>query len=171
MLDALGDRVERLPVASQLVGLTDVHKTIYDYEIAKNMALIEADYADQLSAEMTDGIARGRAISEAQYEDALGVKASAEAFFENLFNDYDAIIAPSATGEALPLAANSTGDAIYCTIWTLAGLPCLTLPLLVGENGLPIGVQLIGGAEEDDRLLRAAGWMQTALAGAAEEES
>ena len=47
---------------------------------------------------------------------------------------------------------------------SLAGLPALTLPLLVGENDLPIGVQLIGGAEEDDRLMRTAAWVQSALA-------
>ncbi len=170
VLAGLGDRVERFPAAPQLAGLTDVHKTIYDYEIARNMSLIEADYADQLSAEMTEGIARGRAISEAQYEDAMAVKASADAFFTAHFNDFDAVFAPAATGEALPLSAGNTGDAIFCTIWTLAGLPCLTIPLLVGENGLPIGVQLIGGVEEDDRLLRTATWVQNRLAGAAQEQ-
>ncbi|MEP0146418.1 MAG: amidase, partial [Tateyamaria sp.] len=48
------------------------------------------------------------------------------------------------------------------------GLPCVTLPLLVGETGLPMGVQLIGPAEKDDRLLRTARWLQTHLAEAAE---
>jgi len=38
------------------------------------------------------------------------------------------------------------------------------LPMLVGETGLPIGVQLIGPAEKDDRLLRTARWLQTHLA-------
>lgn len=49
------------------------------------------------------------------------------------------------------------------TVWTAAGLPCITLPLLVGENGLPVGVQLIGGAEEDDRLMRTANWLLSYL--------
>lgn len=162
--DALGGRVERFPAAPQLASLTDVHKVIYDYEIAKNMALIEADYADDLSEEMTEAITRGRAISDAQYNDALAVKDSADSFFVAHFNDFDAIIAPAASGEALPLSANSTGDAVHCLIWTLAGLPSLSVPLLVGANGLPVGVQLIAGREEDDRLLRTASWMQTALA-------
>jgi Asp-tRNA(Asn)/Glu-tRNA(Gln) amidotransferase A subunit family amidase len=62
------------------------------------------------------------------------------------------------------LSEQGTGDPVFCTLWTLAGLPSITLPLLVGENGLPIGVQLIGPAEKDDRLLRTAGWLQTRLA-------
>ena len=163
VIDVLGDRVTRVPAAPQLVALTAVHKTIYDYEIARNVAPIAADHADRLSPEMTDAIERGRAISDDAYREALDVKASGEAFFAKHFEDFDATLSPAATGEAIPLAQGNTGDAIYCTIWTLAGLPCLTLPLLVGGNGLPIGVQLIGAAEKDDRLLRTARWMQNEL--------
>ncbi|MGR3342933.1 MAG: amidase family protein, partial [Paracoccaceae bacterium] len=77
---------------------------------------------------------------------------------ELFFKDYDAVIAPSAVGEA-PLFDDGTGDPVFCSIWTLCGLPTLNLPLLVGENDLPVGVQLIGAAEEDDRLLRTASWL------------
>ncbi|WP_299852545.1 amidase [uncultured Roseovarius sp.] len=164
VIDALGARVERFPAAPQLAELVGVHKTIYDYEIARQMAPINTEHGNRVSPEMREAISRGHAISDGQYQDALGVKASADAFFTGHFNDFDAIMAPSASGEALPLSDGSTGDAVYCTIWTLAGLPCLTLPLLVGDSGLPIGVQLIGGVEEDDRLMRTAAWVQRALA-------
>jgi Asp-tRNA(Asn)/Glu-tRNA(Gln) amidotransferase A subunit family amidase len=118
---------------------------------------------DQISDTLKTIITRARKITQTEYEDALAVKASAEAFFANFFVDYDAIIAPSAAGEA-PMFSEGTGDPIFCTLWTLAGLPCVTLPILVGENGLPIGVQLIGPAEKDDRLLRTARWLQKYLA-------
>lgn len=170
VLDVLGDRVERFPAAPQLVGLADVHKTIYDFEIARNMQEISADHADRLGPEMRAALARAAVISDAQYQEALEIKASAEAFFVDHFNDFDAILSPSASGQALPLAAGNTGDAVYCTIWTLAGLPCLTLPVLVGANDLPIGVQLIGAGEQDDRLMRTAVWMQGALARSAARE-
>lgn len=170
VLDALGDRVERFPAAPQLVGLTDVHKVIYDYEIAENMQDIARDYGGTLSQEMRAALERGTAISRAQYCEAIEIKASAEAFFVDHFNDFDAILAPSASGQALPLSAGNTGDAVYCTIWTLAGLPCLTLPVLVGADELPIGVQLIGAREQDDRLMRTAAWMQVALTGSAARE-
>jgi Asp-tRNA(Asn)/Glu-tRNA(Gln) amidotransferase A subunit family amidase len=51
---------------------------------------------------------------------------------------------------------NSTGDPAFCTLWTLTGLPALSLPLLAGENGLPLGVQLVGPPGRDGRLLRTA---------------
>jgi Asp-tRNA(Asn)/Glu-tRNA(Gln) amidotransferase A subunit family amidase len=43
-------------------------------------------------------------------------------------------------------------------------LPALSLPLLHGPNGLPMGVQLVTGAGDDARLLRLARWTQTILA-------
>lgn len=164
VIEALGGSVERFEIAPQLAGLTDVHKTIYDFELAREMERLVAEHPDAISPEMCASVARGLAIGLAEYEDALAVSETANAFFTEHFNDFDAIMAPSASGEALPLSAGNTGDAIYCTIWTLAGLPCLTLPLLVGAAGLPIGVQLIGGTEEDDRLMRTAAWMLRALA-------
>ena len=168
VIEALGPRVERFSTATQLAELVTVHKTIYDYEISRQMAQVEVEHGDRLSVEMRATVARGLAISDRVYEDALEVKSSANEFFSSHFNDFDAIMAPSGCGEALPLTDGSTGDATYCTIWTLAGLPCLTMPLLVGATGLPIGVQLIGAAEEDDRLMRTASWMLRALN--AEEE-
>ncbi|MFV2091874.1 MAG: amidase family protein, partial [Hyphomicrobiales bacterium] len=104
----------------------------------------------------------GRKISAAHYEDSVEVMTSATGFFEEFFNDYDAVITPSAAGQA-PKFADGTGDPVFCTIWTLAGLPTVNLPLLVAQGGLPIGVQLVGAAQEDDRLLRTANWMLNRL--------
>ena len=132
--------------------------TIHEYEICQHLGNEFAQHWDKVSSTLQPIIERGRTISAEQYGDALGMMASACEFFEAFYNDYDAIIAPSAPGEA-PKFGGGTGDPIFSTIWTLAGLPCLTLPLLVGENELPIGVQLIGAAEEDDRLLRTASWL------------
>lgn len=162
VMEGLGARVERFPTAPQLDDLIAVQLIIHEYEFCKHLADVIDAHWDQLSPTLQPVVERGRKISKDQYEDAMAVKASADAFFVEHFNDFDAILAPSATGEA-PLIGNSTGDPIFCTIWTLAGLPSVTLPLLVGENDLPVGVQLIGAIEEDDRLLRTANWVQTTL--------
>ena len=164
VIEALGPRVERLPVADTLTGLIEVHLTIHEFEFCQHLAPTIDNRWDDLSDSLKPVIERGRAISRAQYEDAMSVKASAEAFFEKHFLDFDAIISPSATGEAPLIASGGTGDPVFCRIPSLAGLPSLTLPLLVGNNGLPVGVQLIGGIEEDDRLFRTAAWLQRTLA-------
>ena len=163
VLDLLGSQVSRMTAADTLSNLVAVQARIHEYEICQHLAATFDAHWDDLSDTLKPIVTRGRQISKAEYEDALSVKASAEEFFANLFTEFDAIIAPAAAGEA-PLFGQGTGDPIFCTLWTLAGLPCVTLPLLVGANDLPIGVQLIGPAEKDDRLLRTARWLQMQLA-------
>jgi len=163
VIEILGPSVERMAAADTLSDLVAVQATIHEYEIAQHQAEVFETHWDQISDTLRPVITRARMITKTQYDDALAVKTSAEGFFRAFFMDYDAIIAPSAAGEA-PTFGNGTGDPIFCTLWTLAGLPCISLPMLVGETGLPIGVQLIGPAEKDDRLLRTARWLQTHLA-------
>lgn len=158
VLGALDGRVERLPVPSAFHSLVEVQRTIHEYEICMHLKNEFDNHWDQISDTLKPVIEHGRTISETQYEDAMGTMAAADEFFASFFNDYDAIITPSATGEA-PKLGNGTGDPVFCTLWTLAGLPAINLPLLMGSNQLPIGVQLVGAAEEDDRLLRTASWV------------
>lgn len=166
VMEILGKRVTRMDPANQLGELVAVQARIHEYEIARHQADVFENHWGQISDTLKPIITRARQISTAEYEDALAVKASAEAFFEDFFTEYDAIIAPAAAGEA-PRFGDGTGDPIFCTLWTLAGLPCVTLPLLVGDTGLPVGVQLIGPAHKDDRLLRTARWLQNHIAAAA----
>ncbi|MGD9293897.1 MAG: amidase [Roseobacter sp.] len=166
VMEILGERVSRMDPADQLGELVAVQARIHEYEIAQHQADVFDTHWDLISDTLKPVITRARQIGRAEYEDALAVKTSAEKFFADFFTEFDAIIAPSAAGEA-PRFGGGTGDPIFCTLWTLAGLPCITLPLLVGETGLPIGVQLIGPAHKDDRLLRTARWCQNTLAASA----
>jgi Asp-tRNA(Asn)/Glu-tRNA(Gln) amidotransferase A subunit family amidase len=45
---------------------------------------------------------------------------------------------------------------VFCTFWTLTGLPALNVPVLTGAGGLPLGLQVIGERGRDERLLRTA---------------
>jgi Asp-tRNA(Asn)/Glu-tRNA(Gln) amidotransferase A subunit family amidase len=42
--------------------------------------------------------------------------------------------------------------------------PCVSIPVLHGPHGLPIGLQVVGGRHADDALLRTCGWLMAALA-------
>ena len=163
VLDLLGPRLTSMSAADTLANLVAVQARIHEYEICKHQAEVFDAHFEDLSQELQPIVVRGRQISEAEYTDALAVKDSAQTFFDELFVEFDAIIAPSAAGEA-PKFGAGTGDPIFCTLWTLAGLPSISLPLLVGDTNLPIGVQLIGPIEKDDRLLRTARWLQLHLA-------
>jgi len=165
LISGLGPRVERLPPTPQMTDLVAVQATIHEYEINFHLGRAFENHWDLISNTVQPVIERARKISIAQYEDALEAKRSYEVSIAEHFTDFDAILAPCATGEAPRLTTNTTGDPVFCTLWTLAGLPSISLPLLVGENNLPVGVQLIGGLEEDDKLLRTAAWLQAKLMG------
>ncbi|MGH6919683.1 MAG: amidase family protein, partial [Geminicoccaceae bacterium] len=92
------------------------------------------------------------------YNRAVERVAGLNAALDELFRTYDAILTPAAPGEA-PTGLASTGSPVFCTTWTLCGVPAVTLPLLTGASGLPIGVQLVGEKGDDARLLRTARWL------------
>jgi Asp-tRNA(Asn)/Glu-tRNA(Gln) amidotransferase A subunit family amidase len=85
------------------------------------------------------------------------------AAFDEYFDYFDAILTPAALGGA-PEGLESTGDPIMQTVWTFAHLPSLNLPLFRLDNGLPLGVQAIGKAQDDARLLRSARWLVNSIA-------
>jgi Asp-tRNA(Asn)/Glu-tRNA(Gln) amidotransferase A subunit family amidase len=161
--DILGDQLGKMTAADQLSNLVAVQARIHEYEICKHQNDAFDQNWDGLSDTLKAVIKRARQITSDEYANAIAVKLSAQDFFADFFTEFDAIIAPSATGEAPFVSDATTGDPIFCTLWTLAGLPSITLPLLVGKNEMPIGVQLIGEAEHDGRLLRTANWLQQYL--------
>jgi Asp-tRNA(Asn)/Glu-tRNA(Gln) amidotransferase A subunit family amidase len=79
-----------------------------------------------------------------------------------MFGRWDALLAPSARGEA-PRGLGATGDPIFSRAWTLLHLPSVALPCGKGPQGLPVGVQLIGPLGADDALLRLAAWAEERL--------
>ena len=163
VLDALGGQVERLDAGGSFTGLVESQNIIHYYEIARNLAKIHENHNDTLSPQVSKLFAHGAMISDQAYQEATEIRNGAISYFGSFFNDFDAIITPSAPGEAPLFSEGSTGNPIFSTIWTLCGLPCLNMPILMSENDMPIGVQLVGGPEEDDRLVRTGKWMLTTL--------
>jgi Asp-tRNA(Asn)/Glu-tRNA(Gln) amidotransferase A subunit family amidase len=95
-------------------------------------------------------------VRSLDYQKAIARIPALNRGFDELFANFDAILTPSAPGTA-PLA-DTTGSPAFCTLWSLAGMPCLNLPLMSGANGLPLGAQLVGPRAGDARLLRTARW-------------
>ena len=163
LVDALGDRVEEVELFPSAAEAWDWHKTIMEAEMAANLEREWLSGKEKLSEKLRALIERGRAISAVDYQRALARIAPMQQSFEELFTQrYDAILTPAAPGTA-PKGLDSTGDPSFCTLWTLAGLPALSLPLLRGESSLPIGVQLVGRRDFDARLLRTARWFEAKL--------
>lgn len=134
------------------------HRTIGEAELAKAYESYYARGKSRLSPQLRGMIERGQKVSDSAYGDALAGMAAIGEALSQVFSRYDALITPATTGEA-PVGLASTGSPIFCTLWTLCGLPCVTLPLLSGLAGMPLGVQVVGPVGSDARLLRIARWL------------
>jgi Asp-tRNA(Asn)/Glu-tRNA(Gln) amidotransferase A subunit family amidase len=122
----------------------------------------EADYArgkDRLSDTLREMIERGQRYSGAEYSKARDGAALLRRALDDLFADFDAVLTPAATGAA-PIGLASTGSPMFCTIWTLCGLPAISLPILQAEDGMPLGAQLVAARGRDAHLLRVAQWVE-----------
>ena len=75
--------------------------------------------------------------------------------FDKIAEPFDAILTPAATGVA-PEGLAYGGDPIFNSMWTLLHAPCLSMPVMSGERGLPIGLQLVGPRYSDARIIAAA---------------
>ncbi len=164
LLTALGETAAEVDLPSVAGQVTAMHRTIMDVEMARNLHREYEDARDQLSPKLRELIERGRRYLAVDYRRALDLADKINESADELFNEYDAILTPAAPGEA-PVGLDSTGNPIFCTIWTYLGVPAVTLPLLQGPSGMPMGVQLVGRRGNDARLLRTARWLAATLTG------
>jgi Asp-tRNA(Asn)/Glu-tRNA(Gln) amidotransferase A subunit family amidase len=140
-----------------LLEAWDWHRTIMEAEMAASLQLEWDRGRARLSESLRNQLARGREVRALDYQKALARIPALNDGFDELFARCDAIVTPAVTGTAPTI--DTTGDPAFCTLWTLCGMPALTLPLMRGANGLPLGVQLVGRRGDDARLLRTARWL------------
>jgi Asp-tRNA(Asn)/Glu-tRNA(Gln) amidotransferase A subunit family amidase len=144
--------------------LIPAQQAIMSHEAAHNLAWERLNRANEIMPRTASLLAEGMAVTTAAYDEARRTAAAARAQLGAFFGEFDAMLVPAAPGEAPPIA--TTGDPIFNRSWTLLHLPCITLPSHRGANGLPVGVQLVGRAGEDARLLAIAHFAETALGSA-----
>jgi Asp-tRNA(Asn)/Glu-tRNA(Gln) amidotransferase A subunit family amidase len=161
--DFLGEDCDEVELPSAFAQAHDLLRLLMVAGFAKNLAPYYEKGRDQLSEIMRDAIEEGRKVLAVDYNLAVEWIEVLNAGLGEVFERYDAILTPAAVGEA-PQDLSSTGDPTFCTLWTLCGTPAVTLPLLQGGAGLPIGAQLVGQRGDDARLLRAAHWLTEQLA-------
>ena len=157
LAESLGGQCEEYTLPESLRDAWDWHRTVMESEMAAHLDLEWERGRERLSAPLRDQLARGRDIRALHYQQALARIGPLNRGFEELFDRFDAILTPSTPGTAPTL--ESTGDPVFCTLWSLCGMPALNVPLMTGADGLPLGVQVVGQRHTDARLLRSARWL------------
>ncbi len=158
LTDVLGEDCEKVDLPDPFDSAVELQRTIMLADQAKSYAPYYSRGKEQLSDVLRGMIEKGRKVSAVDYNRAVDWMEVLNAGLERLFEHCDAILTPATTGEA-PAGLDSTGDPAFCTLWTYCGVPAVTLPLMEGPNGLPLGVQLVGRRGDDARLLRTADWL------------
>ncbi len=158
LAEALGDDCDEVELPEPFDAAVELHRTIMHADLAKSFAAYYSRGKDRLSAVLREMIESGQKVRAVDFNRAVEWQGVLNAGLERLFERYDAIVTPATTGEA-PVGLDSTGSPVFCTLWTYCGTPAVTLPLMQGPSGLPLGVQLVGRRGDDARLLRTARWL------------
>jgi len=137
-----------------------VHRTIMLFEAAAGSRRIRARWGTQFSPFLAAALDEGDRITEAEYRTALDARRALIAAFAAFVDDrYAAVITPPAPGEA-PATLEATGDPAFCTLWTLLGVPAISIPTGLGSRGMPLGLQIVGRPHESNTLLAVAAWCE-----------
>ncbi|MEU5019268.1 amidase [Streptomyces angustmyceticus] len=164
LLRAAGYTVREVPVMADFEQIVEQLFTMNRYEVARAHADWFARFGDRYRPETTSAIREGHTIGDAAYEAA---RERRTAFRARLAADgaaagIDLWIAPSATGPA-PADLTTTGSSIMCLPWSNAGLPSVSVPAGRAADGLPLGLQLVGGHGADEDLLYGAAGIERVL--------
>ena len=153
---------EEVELPPPFAEAAQIHRTIMEADLALSFSSEYERGKERLSPILRMMIEQGWQTLALDYNRAVATVPELLRALDDLLQRYDAILTPATTGVA-PSGLASTGSPIFCTIWTLCGVPAVTLPLLTGEQGLPLGIQLIGRHGDDARLLRTAKWLFASL--------
>lgn len=164
LVEYLGEDIEEIRLPSVFDHAVEWHRRVMEADLARSLVHEYEKGRDKLSPVLTEMIERGRTVTAVEYMNAVGlIDDLRQILDEDVFDRCDAVVTPATTGEA-PKGLDSTGSPIFCTLWTFCGTPAVSLPLMQGPAGMPLGVQLVGRKGDDARLLRTGRWLAAKVA-------
>jgi Asp-tRNA(Asn)/Glu-tRNA(Gln) amidotransferase A subunit family amidase len=121
---------------------------------------VERD-ASKLSRTILERHAQSDAMTLTDYRTGLKERARIRAVYAELADSCDACVTLSASGAA-PIGLQSTGSPQFAVPSSLLGVPALSLPLFF-LDGMPLGLQVLGYANEDASTFATAAWLRDTL--------
>jgi Asp-tRNA(Asn)/Glu-tRNA(Gln) amidotransferase A subunit family amidase len=157
LLAEVGATVTDLDLPAGFERLNDDQRAVMRWEAQAQFLPDVLEHGDAAHPGFHDWALNKEGVTPERYLDALNNAAACRAALDGLFGaSLDAILTPSAVGEAPLGPEQTTGDAIMNSMWTLLHAPCINIPGATGPNGLPVGVTLAGPRLGDARLLAVA---------------
>lgn len=162
-LKLAGASVEPFELPDSFDGIHEAQLAIDYSECSQAHRETFARHAGDYAPNIRGRIEAGALIPAAAYLQAQRLRRLFRRDMDDALSGYDAIVMPSTPATAGD--TSTTGDPMFQSPWTVAGLPEITLPTRLDSAGLPMGIQLVAAGFDDARLLRAAQWVEARLPG------
>ncbi|MGZ5120525.1 MAG: amidase, partial [Burkholderiales bacterium] len=157
-----GARIQEITMPDKFRDISGAKSRISEYEATRALAWERRHFEEKISAGLRTKLAKSDACTLDQYIAAQKVLIECRRLLEVAFGDFDALLVPSAPGEA-PKGLASTGDSVFNSDWTTLHTPAVTVPVFKGPAGLPMGAQFVGAYGTDYKTLACAEWAYRAL--------
>lgn len=157
-----GASIEEIKLPPSFATIIDNAYIILAVQAAAYHKDMFAKHRDEYRPGIRKLIEDGLAVKPSDYTQALKVRLKQIEEAEPILHKVDALLTPGIPGAA-PHGLSSTGNAVMQAPWTIMGVPSISLPSGLSQNGLPLAIQLAGPPKAEDRLLAVAGWCQSAL--------
>ncbi|MEV7185830.1 amidase [Kitasatospora sp. NPDC093102] len=160
-----GFTVRRVELFPDFAGIARRLQAVNRFELARSHADWFARFGGLYRPETVAGIRAGQGVAAEDRAAALGFREWLREWVAaaGAAAGVDLWLAPSATGGA-PEGLHSTGDAVMSLPWSFLGRPALSLPAGRTPQGLPLGLQVVGAAGGDERLLAQAAFLEKVVA-------
>jgi Asp-tRNA(Asn)/Glu-tRNA(Gln) amidotransferase A subunit family amidase len=156
----MGYELEEIEFGDEFEEIGRAARIVHDFEVGQRFVSESRSRSSDLSPNIHAILDRASGLSINAYEEAVLVGEAGRAKYSGMLAHHDGLLALAALGEA-PFATVSTGDPAFNTPWTFLHMPCLSLPLLHGSCGLPIGIQIVGSRFADASVLDVAKCLET----------
>jgi Asp-tRNA(Asn)/Glu-tRNA(Gln) amidotransferase A subunit family amidase len=162
VLARAGARVRPFELPAPFADLSRAQPIVSSVEGARAMGWELAHHRDGITESLLERLDFGLTCPPEERDWAFRVFAQTRLAFPASLGELDALITPSAPGEA-PEGLGWTGDPAFNAIWTALGVPCVTVPAGMGRNALPLGIQIVGRQGDDRATLAWAEWVAAAI--------
>ena len=158
-----GASVRTLALPEVVAEAWRAHETVQEFEAHQALAWEYLTQYDAMPPLLRAKLDESRGIPPADYDAARRIANQGRKALAKIFDDIDVLLTFSAPGAA-PKGLASTGDTRFNKLWTLMGVPCVNIPATIADGGLPVGVQVIARFGDDAGALKAARFVEEALA-------
>jgi len=137
-------------------------RIVMNVECAAFHEQFHADQAEDYGPRVRSGMEMGMLVPATKYLQAQRLRRQFRQDMVQLVQQVDVVLTPAIPAPA-PKDRNTTGDASFQVPWTTSGLPTVTIPSGLSDNGMPLAVQLGALPFQEGKLLGAAQWCQAVL--------